>query len=135
MNAKEKTVLIVDDDQDLVEINSRIVGRRYNILTALSAKECLQIMQIARPDLIVMDVIMENMTAGLDAVKTLERSGALNGVPVLFLTSVNEHFDYRQQVDANYYPMAKWMDKPVKPTHLLNAIRELLDRCEIQSIV
>lgn len=130
MEEKKKTILLVDDDQDIVEINSRIVGRRYNVLSALSATECLQIMRTVRPDLIVMDVIMENMTAGLDAVKTMEKEGILDGVPVLFLTSVNEHFDYRLQVDEDYYPMVKWMDKPIKPTHLLNTIRELMDRCE-----
>ena len=42
------------------------------------------------------------------------------------LTGVNEHFDYRTQIDESFYPNDVWLDKPVDPKMLMREIRKLI---------
>ena len=59
------TVLLVDDDADLVLANQLVLSRRgYSVRTAGSAAEALKQLQAARPDVIVLDVMMESNDAG-----------------------------------------------------------------------
>jgi len=44
------------------------------------------------------------------------------------LTSVNEYYDYRTQVDASYFPHNTWLDKPVKPDLVLKEVAALLGK-------
>ena len=126
MNSNETVVLLVDDDSELMGIHSRIVGREYTVLTAHSARECLELMQTAKPNLIVMDVMMETMSSGIDAARTLQDDGLLNDIPLIFLTSVDDHDNHRVKAGEDYFSTSSWMSKPVKPMKLLEAIRELI---------
>lgn len=126
MSDEKKTVLLVDDDFELMEIHTRIVGRKYDVLTAASAAECLELMKTATPDLIVMDVMMENISSGFDAAKKLKDDGLLKDTPLVFLTSVDDHYNYRAQVNEDYFTTSKWLSKPVKPMKLLEEVQKLI---------
>ena len=42
------------------------------------------------------------------------------------MTSVNDVYDYRSQIEASFFPHDRWLDKPVQPEILLRTIREIL---------
>ena len=128
MNVKEKTVLIVDDDQDLVEINSRILGRRYTVLSASSATECLVIMQTVRPDLIVMDVIMPKM-GGFEAVKEIKKIQEDEKIPeekrtkIVMLTSKDgPEFMMKAHFEVG---VTTYITKPFEDKTLIEALSNL----------
>jgi len=59
---KEKTILIADDDIDLLEQTTAVVeGAGYKTITADSEKSAMEILENTEPDLAVFDLMMENM--------------------------------------------------------------------------
>jgi two-component system, OmpR family, phosphate regulon sensor histidine kinase PhoR len=126
MDKKKKTVLLVDDDEDLLEQVRLVVSREFNVELARSGEEALARLKKHRYDCIVMDVMMQSLSDGLDTAKKIKESSETNAIPVIMVTSVNEHFDYRTQIDESYFPNDKWLDKPVDPNILLREIKRLV---------
>jgi CheY-like chemotaxis protein len=124
--ASAKRVLLVDDDDDILTQLELVIGREYQVKTAMSGSECLAAVAEEKPDIIVLDVIMDNMGDGLETAKTLKESPETADIPVIMLTSVNESYDFRAQVGDGYYPKNKWLDKPVKPEAVLKEIKALI---------
>ena len=118
----KKLVLVVDDDADLRKQMSMMLEKQYRVATAASGKECLESVAKERPDCIIMDVIMDDLTDGLETAKKIKEDKKTQDIPVLMLTSVNQSYDYRSQVDASYFPHDCWMDKPVKAEKLLKEV-------------
>jgi CheY-like chemotaxis protein len=126
MNIDKKTVLLVDDDEDLLEQVRMVVGREFHVDLARSGEEALAKLGKNRYDCIVMDVMMQGLSDGLDTAKKIKENSATKTIPVIMVTSVNEHFDYRTQIDESFFPNDKWLDKPVDPNILLQEIKKLV---------
>ncbi len=124
--SKKLTVLLVDDDNDLLIQYTRTIRRKFTVKTATSGVEAVEIIEKKKPALIVMDVIMDNITDGLDTAKKLKADGLLGDTPIIMLSSVDEHYDYRAQIPDDYFPRNKWLHKPVKPSQLLLEIEQFL---------
>ncbi len=122
----QKTVLLVDDDQDLLEQSRLVVEKEFAVDVAYSGEEALKKVAEKQFDCIVMDVMMESLSDGLDTAKKIKANEATKTIPVIMLTSVNEHYDYSSQVDSDYFPNDKWLNKPVKPDVLVAEIKKLI---------
>jgi DNA-binding response OmpR family regulator len=126
MDTRNKTVLLVDDDEDLLEQIRLVVAKEYTADTAGSGEEAMKKIAVKKYDCIVMDVMMQSLSDGLDTAKKIKENAATASIPIIMLTSVNKHYDYRSQVDESYFPNDKWLDKPVDPAVLLREIRNLV---------
>ncbi len=127
MNNEKKTVLLVDDDEDLLEQVRIVVGKEFDVELAHSGEEALAKLGKRRYDCIVMDVMMQSLSDGLDTAKRIKESPATKTIPVIMVTSVHEHYDYRTQIDESFFPNDKWLDKPVNPKVLLQEIKKLVE--------
>ncbi len=87
-----KRVLVVDDDEDYrASVTVLLEGAGYAVHCAASAKEGLAWLETERPDLIVLDIMMEDAFAGYglnQAVKFGERHGVAGNVPILMVSSI-----------------------------------------------
>ena len=119
---EKKKVLVVDDDADIRKQMATILQSRYQVETASSGKECLKSVAKEKPACIVMDVMMDDLCDGLETAKSLKEGEQTKGIPIILLTSVNESYDYRSQVDASFFPHDVWVDKPVKADRLLKEV-------------
>jgi CheY-like chemotaxis protein len=126
MGNEKKTVLLVDDDEDLLEQARVVVAREFDVELARSGAEALAKLEKKRYDCIVMDVMMRSLSDGLETAKKIKENSATKLIPVIMVTSVNEHFDYRTQIDESFFPNDKWLDKPVDPIVLLREIKGLV---------
>lgn len=126
MDLKRKTVLLVDDDMDIIAQMRVAVEKHYNVLIANSGEEALETLAKTRPDCIVLDVMMSHMSDGLDITKKIRENQATKTIPIIMLTAVNQHYDYRTQVGEDFFPFDKWLDKPVKSEKLLEEIKSLI---------
>ncbi len=122
----KKTVLLVDDDQDVLNSMKVALEKDYAVKTAMSGGECLETLSAEKPDLVVLDVMMETLSDGLDTAKKMKEQDTTKEIPIIMLTSVNEHYDYRTQVGEEYFPKDKWLDKPVKPEKLLEEVKSFI---------
>ncbi len=83
----EATVLLIDDDEDFTaSIRSLLEAEGYAVVTAASGKEGLRKLQESKPDVVLLDIMMESTTEGYavsGAIKAAERP-----VPIVMLSSV-----------------------------------------------
>ena len=126
MSDGKRTVLLVDDDEDLIEQVRMVVSREYNVDLAHSGEEALNKVGQKSYDCIVMDIMMQTLSDGLDTAKKLKENEATKAIPIVMLTSVNEHYDYRSQINESYFPNDKWLNKPVNPKEMLREIKALV---------
>ena len=124
--AERKTVLAIDDDPDVLEFIKSVLSPHYNVETGCSGAECLDRVGSIFPDVILLDVIMTHLGDGLDCLRKLKELPNTKKIPVVMMTSVNDVYDYRSQIEASFYEHDRWLDKPVKPDILLKTVREII---------
>ena len=121
------TVLLIDDDVDLVEMNRAVLEHRgHQILAAYSAREAQTILKTSRPDAVVLDVMMESLTAGFALAREIH--DACPNLPMIMLSGVHKATGtpFRFEPDAVWLPVIKFLDKPVAPAVLADEIETLL---------
>jgi len=126
MTQERKSILLVDDDEDLLEQVRAVVEKEYTTDVASSGDEAIKKVAAKRYDVIVMDVMMQGLGDGLDAAKKLKEDSRTKDIPIIMLTSVHKHYDYRSQIDENFFPNDKWLDKPADPKVLMQEIKKLI---------
>jgi CheY-like chemotaxis protein len=125
MDSDKKRVLLVDDDEDALEQTRMTVAREYNVDFACSGEEALEKLKQHHYACIVMDVMMQTLSDGLDTAKIIKENPATSTIPIIMVTGVNQCFDYRSQIDANFFPKDRWFSKPVDLSRLLQEIKKL----------
>ncbi|MDB2581136.1 response regulator transcription factor [Schleiferiaceae bacterium] len=125
MKAKDITILLVDDEPDILEIISyNLKAEGYKVKTASSGREGVEKAKKVRPDLILLDVMMPEMD-GIEACEQIRKTPGLEHTIIAFLTARGE--DYSQvagfEVGADDY-----ITKPVKPKVLTSRLKALLRR-------
>ncbi|MCP5420047.1 MAG: diguanylate cyclase [Gammaproteobacteria bacterium] len=91
-NELPATVLVVDDMIENIEILNWILADDYRVLFATNGADALTIAREQRPDLILLDVLMPEMT-GYDVCKQLKQDTLTQDIPVLFLTAKDQKED------------------------------------------
>lgn len=129
MNEKVKKILIIDDDPDFVESTGIVLkSAGYEVLEAFSGKEGLEKSKTDKPDLYIIDLMMETYSEGSNVVDALAKDEETKDKPRIMITSV----DLKGPWDS--YPKNEWLDcdyllqKPVSPEDLLKYIEEALAR-------
>ena len=120
---KNKTVMVVDDNPDIVTIVKTILeGKGYGVQSAYSGKEVFNLLTEQKPDLIVLDIMMPQMD-GLEVLTRLKGDAATSTIPVILLTAKVQYEDVLggYKMGADYY-----ITKPFTSTQLLNGINLLL---------
>lgn len=130
-----KKVLLVDDDKDLLlNLEQVLKSNGYEVAQAYSAVEGLRTALAFKPDVIVLDVLMEKDTAGFEFVYQLRderensRYKAIKDTPIILLTAINQVTKFRFSLNEQtpFLPNASIMlTKPVQIESLLSKLKEL----------
>jgi len=85
-----KTVLLVDDDVDLLDINRiTLEGAGFDVLTAENGDEAMRVATTTHVDVAVLDVMMTTPTEGFLLARAMRQDDRTKHIPLLMLTSVN----------------------------------------------
>lgn len=121
-------VLLVDDDVDIQEINQLVLQRRgHEVTLAYSATEARNRLENARPDIVVLDVMMEHFTAGIELASEINEN--LPGTPMIMVSGLRGKLDPAPEgfvFDESKLPVMKFLDKPFAPDRLADEIEALL---------
>jgi len=137
--ASRPTILVVDDDPDIVESLTLVLeSESYQVEAAADAQEALEKVEAVHPDLILLDVMMPDGTEGFEFVWQLrnEYPDDLAQTPIVVLTSIHHTTKlrfYPERSDGTYgsgeyLPVQGFLDKPVHPSDLLEQVAEVLGR-------
>lgn len=119
---RDATVLIVEDNPDMVRFLGSLLGSEHALLHASDGQVGLELALRERPDLIISDVMMPRMN-GLEMVRRLRDDPATASTPVLMLTARGRESD---RVEAREGGADAYLTKPFKPGELRAAVRGLL---------
>ena len=88
------SILMVDDDTDMLQIIKGWLSKKYTVYTATSGAEALGFLKSKTPDLILLDYKMPDMD-GVEALKKIRESAGMEDLPVVFLTGTEERKEIR----------------------------------------
>ena len=120
--AKAYTILVVEDNEDLLQLMMRLLHRDYNILTAENGKEAVTVVENEDVDLIVTDVMMPVMD-GIELCKYVKNKLEISHIPVILLTAKNKEED---RAEAYEVGADAFISKPFNLAVLHARIRNLL---------
>jgi CheY-like chemotaxis protein len=123
-------VLLVDDDPDFIEANSIVLeASGFEVLAASSGADGLRMVMEEKPDVVILDVMMENTDEGFAVARRI-RSKLHSEVPIIMLTSVGKvtGYDFNPEENPDFFPVDVFLEKPVPPSILVNRVREVLKK-------
>lgn len=123
MKDGKTVILCIDDDPDILSY-LRIVleSEGFVMAEAPSAEEGLRVYRESKPDLIIVDLMMEEVDAGTSFVRELRVLG--NKAPIFMLSSTGDNL--AMAVDVSTLGLAGVLQKPVSKERLLGLIKAKL---------
>ena len=125
-------ILLVDDDPDLRDSLQIILEKKgYSVRTAANGHEALAALEVRRPDLMILDIMMTTDTEGFDLAYELKNKPGTKDLPIILLTSFLEKVrdegpDKFQHIMGKTWP-AQWLfEKPVDTKKLIAKIEGIL---------
>ncbi|MEM1055570.1 MAG: response regulator transcription factor [Bacteroidota bacterium] len=123
--ADAPTVLLVDDEPDLVELLQYALEQEgYRVLTATNGADGLRIAEDERPDIAVLDIMMPAMD-GIELTQRLREDAQLRLTPIILLTARVEENDEIAGLEAG---ADDYVTKPVSPKKLVSRVRAMIRR-------
>jgi CheY-like chemotaxis protein len=125
-------ILIIDDDPDLTEAMRILLEHKgHRVRSAPDGAAGMDRLKEARPDLVILDVMMRTSQEGFEFARELKHNRQYRDIPILMLTAVKQKtgLDFRPAAgDESWLPVEAFLDKPVKPQVLLETVERLLAR-------
>ena len=123
MKNGKHVILCIDDDPNFLEsITSVLEEAGYLLETASSAEEALKRYDSVRPDMVLLDIMMEEIDTGLNLVKEIKALG--DPSPICLLSGLGQ--ELQRNVDQSSLGVVGTLQKPVPPDTLLNVIKSHL---------
>jgi DNA-binding response OmpR family regulator len=129
MKKEKKTILIVDDDIDyLFQMKTGIQEMGFEVITADTQKEAETIIEKTRPDLAILDLMMENQDSGFILCHKVKNK--YPDVPIIIASAVTAEtgmiFDVASQEEQDWIKADLFLDKGIRMDQLHKEINKLL---------
>lgn len=127
--SEKKKILIIDDDKDYGEA-LRIVleSNGFAVDHVLNIDDGRKSVEKSRPDLIILDVMMDKHTDGFDFCYDLKHDKECHKIPILMVTAVTEKtgFKFSPETDGEYLQADDYVAKPIPVAELLSRVNKLI---------
>ena len=120
-------ILIVDDDVDVAQYLHSIFASAYEVVNRYSAEEALADLEEVKPDLILSDVIMGQMS-GFEFCKFLKGNLSFSHIPVILITAMST---MSEQIDGLQLGAVAYVTKPFDPVYLKALVKSQLHNMQM----
>ncbi|MBQ4215030.1 MAG: response regulator transcription factor [Bacteroidales bacterium] len=128
---QQKTILIVDDEPDIIEIlRYNLEKEGYRTLSAMNGLDAVSTAKQQKPDLILLDVMLPDMD-GIQTCETIRKIPELGKTIIAFLTARSEDYS---EIAGFHAGADDYIAKPIRPRVLLSRIQSLLKRSHQQEV-
>ena len=117
-----KKVIVVDDDPDIVYSIKEGLFTDFEIISAESGKQCLKIMETEIPDIILLDIMMQDMS-GWETFNQIREKPLLKNVPIVFITARTDE----TSKNAGSFLGDDYIEKPFEINVLKTRIDKILN--------
>ena len=119
----ERTILVADDESHILHVVSlKLKNAGYRVLTARDGQEALEIAQQEKPDLLITDYHMPQLS-GIELCRKLKADPATSSIPSIMLTARGYELE---PADTEQSGILRMLSKPFSPRHLLSTVEEVL---------
>ncbi len=120
------TIALIDDDPDIIEANQMLLeANGYYVVSARTVDDAINLIHEHRPDLVLLDVMMQEADDGFYLANRFRRNG--HTFPIIMLTSLSRAIGMHLG-ESSTVPIQDFLEKPVPPTVLLESIHTQLHR-------
>jgi two-component system, OmpR family, alkaline phosphatase synthesis response regulator PhoP len=131
METNQTTILLVDDEEDILEFLSYNLRKEgYKVITAKNGRKAIQLAREHNPRLIVLDVMMPEMD-GIETCRELRLDPKHVNTVIVFLTARDEDYSQIAGFDAG---ADDYIAKPMRPRVLISRVKALLKRGNIAAL-
>lgn len=132
MAPKNHTILLVDDEQDILKMLSYNIEKEgYRVYCAENGEKAVELTKLHSPSLILMDLMMPKMD-GIEACQQIRELTGIKQPLITFLTSRSEDYS---QIAGFSAGGDDYITKPIRPRLLMSKIESLLRRYDLNSAV
>ena len=124
-----KTILIIDDDTECTKhVQPRLERAGYVVKAAATGPDGLALAKAVKPDLIILDLLIQGHIEGFDVSRELAAMPELKGKAILLLTGVRKafHLPFSIEPDPKRLPVTQVLEKPLQNGRLLKAVTDLI---------
>ncbi|MDM7996937.1 MAG: response regulator [Acidobacteriota bacterium] len=127
----ERNILVVDDDKDLTNsIKAFMEARNYRVRMAHNGTDGMKEIEKDRPDLIVLDIMMDTDAEGFNLAFKLKESEAYREIPIIILSGFTDHLGAKSKsfefTLGRDWPASEYIKKPASLTDIEEAVNRLL---------
>jgi CheY-like chemotaxis protein len=130
-------ILMIDDDPDMVlAVRLCLQSAGHEVFDARNSEQGLRRMVEIKPDLIILDVMMDTTTEGFQTALRLRSPdpesplAAYRHIPIAMLTALHSTTDLRFVPDEDYLPVDAFIEKPIDPDRLIVTVKQLLAKSQ-----
>jgi CheY-like chemotaxis protein len=123
MESREKTVLIIEDEEDAAELFAemmRVSG--FRVVKTSSSAPAIAMITAQKPDVVLLDIMMPDIS-GLDILRQMRRDPALVNIPVVVVSAKSLPTDIKNGMEAG---ASTYLTKPVGFFDLKEAVERAL---------
>ncbi len=115
-------ILVVDDEPINVELISGYLENDYELIPAYSGKEALEKVESAKPDMVLLDIMMPEIS-GYEVCEKVKRQDSTRFLPVVMVTALTDLEDKVRAIDAG---ADDFLSKPINRIELIARVRSLI---------
>jgi len=129
---KNPKILIVDDDPDIIKALEIILeSQQFEVVSAKTKAEGMSKILAEKPDLLILDVMMEEISDGFDLSREIRSHNEFANIPIIMYTAIDQTtgVNFKSAFgQTDKLPIDAYLEKPVTPTLLLAEVNKLLHR-------
>lgn len=123
-----KKILVADDESHILNVVSlKLRNAGFEVLTASDGAEALEMAIAHRPDLLITDYHMPQLS-GLELCQKLKQDPSTAHIPAIMLTARGYQLDPH---DTEQSGICRMLSKPFSPRHLLSTVEEVLNAAAV----
>lgn len=121
--AINQKILVIDDSNTNVVLLEAILGTKgYKVMTALSAREAMNMIKKDRPHLILLDLLMPEIS-GFDFLDDIKQNDRLSSIPIIVISALNDDVNIEK---TRKMGAVEFIRKPVDIQTLVNTVESIL---------
>jgi CheY-like chemotaxis protein len=130
---KSLKIVMIDDNTDFLFTMETFLQRNgFEVHTAEDGEQGMASIRKERPDVVMLDIMMETLFSGFEVCKQVRSDDDLLDTPIIGISGMVEELeiDYKQWPDYDYFKPDAFLDKPVDKQQLLRLIPEVIEKAK-----
>ncbi|MGD2100329.1 MAG: response regulator [Desulfobacterales bacterium] len=130
---KNLKIVMIDDNTDLLFTMETFLQRNgFEVHTAEDGQAGMDLINKERPDVILLDIMMETLFSGFEVCKKVRADDELKDTPIIGISAMGDELDinYSQWPDYDYFRPDTFMEKPIDKQRLLQVIPEVIQKAQ-----